>query len=112
MQSICLVMNWQMVSNIGVQLGGGKWEVPPPKPLRGGKFPPLKIWSKVGTAKFPQLLKLEKKSYWPYLRVLHPVEAIYIHSPSISIQGYIFWPARKFFSPPPLNFVEILPCFW
>ena len=30
--------------------GGGK----------GGSSPPLKIWSKVVTAKFPQLLKLEK----------------------------------------------------
>ena len=40
---------------IDVQMGGEKGELPPPEPLRGGKFPPLKFWSKVGTAKFPQL---------------------------------------------------------
>ena len=46
--------------NIGVQLGGGKGGSSPGWASQGGKFPPLKIWSKVGTAKFPQHLKLEK----------------------------------------------------
>ena len=40
--------------------GRGKGEVPQAERLRGGEVPPLKIWSKVGVAKFPQLLKLEK----------------------------------------------------
>ena len=47
--------------NIGVQQDGGR-EKFPRLSLSGGEVvpTPLKIWSKVDVAKFPQLLKLEK----------------------------------------------------
>ena len=70
---------------IGVQLGGEKGEVPPPEPLRGGKFPPPEDLVQSRHREISATFEIRKKSYWPYLRVLHPVDAIYIHSPSISI---------------------------
>ena len=56
--------------------GGEKGEVPPPEDLAQSRHSAI-------SATF----EIRKKSYWPYLRVLHPVDAIYIHSPSISIPG-------------------------
>ena len=62
--------------------GGGKF---PRLSLSGGEVPPPEDLVQSRHSEISATFEIRKKSYWPYLRVLHPVDAIYIHSPSISI---------------------------
>ena len=62
--------------NIGVQLGGGKGEVPQAEPLRGGSSPPEDLVQS-RHSEISATFEIRKKSYWPYLCVLRPVDEIY-----------------------------------
>ena len=65
--------------------GGGKGGSSPPWASQGGEVPPPEDLVQSRHREISATFEIRKKSYWPYLRVLHPVDAIYIHSPSISI---------------------------
>ena len=64
--------------DIGVQLGGGKGEVPQADPVRGGSPPPPED--------LVQLLTLEKILLALFVDAIYIGSAFFIHSPSISIQ--------------------------
>ena len=67
---------WGCSTTIGVELGGGRGKFPRLS-LSEGEVPPPEDLVQSRHSEISATFEIRKKSYWPYLCVLRPVDEIY-----------------------------------